>query len=127
MASPTYTPPSVLVVEDNEAARNGLASLLRTAGYQPIPVNNGRDAYNYLRARQRADLILLDMLMPELDGWQFLEKVRDWSKPLGVPIVVTTGTILSKEWAVAHGCTGFVKKPIDPDTLLKEVERCLGR
>jgi CheY-like chemotaxis protein len=125
MASPTYTSRTVLVVEDDQAARTGLVTLLQHAGYRPVPATNGRDAFEYLHTHQRPDLILLDMLMLGIDGWQFLQIIQDWSKPLGVPIIVTTGTILTREWAVTHGCAGFVKKPIDADALLTEVKRCL--
>jgi CheY-like chemotaxis protein len=126
MASSTYTLPTVLVVEDDEAARDGLAGILQHAGYHPVPLANGREAFDYLHAEQRPDLILLDMLMPGIDGWHFLQMLQDWSKPLGVPIIVTTGTILTKEWALTHGCAGFVKKPIDADQLLAEIRQCLG-
>jgi CheY-like chemotaxis protein len=125
MASPTYTPPTILVVEDEQAARDNLAHILQHASYQPVAVANGREAFDYLHSQRRPDLILLDMLMPGIDGWQFLQMLQDWSKPLGVPIIVTTGTILTREWAQAHGCAGFVKKPIDADQLLAEIRQVL--
>jgi CheY-like chemotaxis protein len=104
MASATYTLPTILVVEDEQRARDNLVTLLQHAGYTPVPVTNGREAFDYLYSHKRPDVILLDMLMPGIDGWQFLQMLQDWSKPLGVPIVVTTGTILTREWALAHGC-----------------------
>jgi CheY-like chemotaxis protein len=78
-----------------------------------------------LDARPAPDLILLDMLMPELDGWHFL----DWFQgPAGgaVPVVVMTGTILTREWAATHGCAGFLKKPFDAAQLVAEVRRVLS-
>src|SRR5262245_63909690 len=66
----------ILVAEDNEVAREGLAVLLRRAGYQVIPAANGQEALDRLDADTRPDVILLDMLMPVLDGWHFLERLR---------------------------------------------------
>jgi CheY-like chemotaxis protein len=125
MASATVTLPTVLVVEDEQAARNNLVNLLQHSGYTPVPVANGREAFDYLHSQKRPDVILLDMLMPGIDGWQFLRMLQDWSKPLGVPIIITTGTILTREWALTHGCVGFVKKPIDADRLLTEIHEVL--
>ena len=63
--------------------------------------------------------------MPVLDGWHFLDRLK--KSPHGsVPVVVTTGTILSREWAAAHGCAGFLKKPVEEADLLAEFRRCLA-
>jgi len=126
---PVLTPstdPTILLIEDNEFAREGLMAILRRENYQVTATTNGRQALDYLQAGNRSDLILLDMLMPVLDGWKFLEEVRNWSKPLKVPIIVTTGTILTPEWATQNGCAGLVRKPIDTDELLDEVKRCIA-
>jgi CheY-like chemotaxis protein len=87
---------------------------------------DGERALNYLRSGPRSDLILLDMLLPRMDGWHLLDALRAWSRPLRVPIIVVTGTCLSREWAEAHGCAGFLAKPVEPDELLAEIARCLG-
>jgi CheY-like chemotaxis protein len=120
---PTPAPKRLLVVEDNEVAREGLAAVLRPAGYEVILASNGQEALNVLATGPAPDLILLDMLLPVLDGWQFLNLTRSQGRP--PPIIVTTGTILTPEWARDYGCQGFLRKPIDADALLEEVRRCL--
>lgn len=115
----------ILIVEGNAVAREGLAVVLNDAGYPTAAAKNGREALDYLRAGNRPAMILLDMLMPVMDGWQFLQELRRWSVPLSVPVIVTTGTILTREWAEQNGCCGFVKKPIEEEELFREVERCL--
>jgi CheY-like chemotaxis protein len=112
----------ILVVEDNDLAREGLALALRKEGYEVVPVRHGQEALDYLEAGSSLDLILLDMLMPVLDGWHFLQK----SPHPSAPIIITTGTILSREWADTHGCAGFLRKPIASEDLLAEVHRCLA-
>src|SRR5262245_58076637 len=104
---------TMMIVEDNDVTREGLAAILNQAGYGVVSVDNGRDALDHLRAGKRVDLILLDMFLPVVDGWKFLEELQDWSRPLRVPIIITTGTILTREWAKQHGCAGFLHKPFD--------------
>jgi CheY-like chemotaxis protein len=116
---------TLLVVEDNDVCREGLAVVLRRAGYRVIPATNGEEALRLLGDGAPPDLILLDMLMPVLDGWRFLEWLqRRGHRP---PVIVVTGAgVLSREWAEAHGCAGFLRKPVETDDLLAVVWRCLG-
>lgn len=115
---------TVLVVEDNDVAAKDLTILLRRAGYDVAAVKDGRQALDYLRSKRPA-LILLEMLLPVLDGWHFLKELQSSSKPPDTPIVITTGVCLSREWAQAHRCAGFVPKPIEIDALLAEMKTCL--
>jgi CheY-like chemotaxis protein len=117
---------TLLVVEDNEVAREGLAAVLRRHGYAVALAANGLEALDYVGGNPAPDLILLDMLMPVLDGWRFLERLQQTGRLGATPIVVTTGTVLTREWARDHGCAGFLKKPIEVDPLLEEIRRCLG-
>jgi CheY-like chemotaxis protein len=119
-------PARLLVVEDNEKAREGLATILRREGYEAVLAANGQEALDLLRVGPPPDLIILDMLMPVLDGWHFLETLkRRGPRPLP-NIVITTGTNITLEWALDHGCQGFLRKPIQTEALLAEVRRCLG-
>jgi CheY-like chemotaxis protein len=116
----------VLVVEDNAGAREGMAAVLRQAGYGVVMASDGLEALVQLRAGSVPDLILLDMLMPVLDGWRFLEEIKKLAGSASIPVIVTTSTILTPEWAAAQGCAGFLRKPVDAAELLQEVTRCLG-
>jgi CheY-like chemotaxis protein len=116
--------PTLLVVEDNEAAREGLAFVLRRAGFNVLTAADGRRALQLLWSEPPPEVILLDMLLPVLDGWHFLERLRRGGPH--PPIIVTTATFLSREWAKDHGCAGFLRKPVDEEALLAEVRRCMG-
>ena len=113
----------LLVVDDDPDVRDSLGRALRLAGYTVSTVVNGADALASV-TRSPVDLIVLDMLMPVLDGWHFLQRLR--KLPLQPPVIVTTGTILTREWARDHGCQGLLRKPIETDQLLAEVRLCLG-
>jgi CheY-like chemotaxis protein len=117
---------TLLIVEDDSITREGLAVLLRHEGYQVVLAANGSEALASLRCL-RPDLILLDMLMPVLDGWHFLERLRAEAPTPTIPIIlVTTLSVICLEWAQAHGCCGIIHKPIDPDEMLVEIRRRLS-
>ena len=116
---------TVMVVEDNGFTRDGLATLLRRSGFDVVTVENGLQALDRLDASPAPDVILLDMLLPMLDGWHFLDRLRKGRSSVP-PVIVTTGTILTREWAASHGCAGFLKKPVEEHELLAELRRVLG-
>jgi CheY-like chemotaxis protein len=113
---------TVLVVEDDDTTREAVAQELRDAGYGVAEADNGREALDCVAGHAAPDAILLDMMLPVLDGWGVLERLRR-TYP-AVPVVVTTAAIISREWALQHGCAGFVKKPIDAGRLVEEIRRC---
>src|SRR5262245_14160930 len=116
----------VLVVEDDDLARERLADLLRGAGYGVLPAVDGEQALRLLRDGPRPDLILLDMLMPVLDGWHFLRRLPQEGPHPPVPVGVSTGNIRTREGRHDHAPQGFVRKPIETDDLLREVRRCVA-
>jgi CheY-like chemotaxis protein len=116
---------SILLVEDNRTEAEALSLILGEEGYSVNVVANGRDALDYLASNAAPRLILLDMAMPVLDGWHFLAEVNHRQPPLPSPIIVTTSTVISREWALTHGCAGFLHKPVEPEAIAQEVRRCL--
>ena len=114
----------LLVVEDNAITREGLATILESEGYSVILAANGREALNLLRGGARPTLILMDMMMPTGDGWEFLEMRRQDRALLSIPVLVTTAIgIASYDWARALGACGILRKPIPANSLLEEVRR----
>ena len=93
---------TLLVVDDHAEARDCLGVLLRQAGYGVRTAANGREALGLLDGGPAPDLILLDMLMPVLDGWHFLERLRLRGTGPRPPIIVTTATILTLEWVLGE-------------------------
>jgi CheY-like chemotaxis protein len=117
---------TILLVEDNEVVREGLARVLRGEGHAVAVAANGREALAALRGGLRPALVLLDMLLPGLDGWRFLEQWRADRALPPAPFVVVTGlAVASPEWAASLGARGLVRKPVEAEDLLREVNRCL--
>jgi twitching motility two-component system response regulator PilH len=116
---------SLLIVEDNDVTRVGLAAILRTQGYSTREVPSGHEAIELLRA-EKPDLILLDMLLSGDgdDGWGLLSKIRRNPEWRSIPIIIVTGmSIACEEWAAALGARTVVRKPIDTDDLLLKIEQ----
>lgn len=106
------TAPTILVVEDDDGARAGLGAVLSVNGYPVATAADGRDALSRLASDPKPALVLLDMIMPILDGWRFMELRAQEPDYAAVPVVVNTGmTYASYEWALARGAVGIHTSP----------------
>ena len=108
----------ILVVEDNPVASEQFAAVLAGQGYDVVAARDGQAALEFLAANPPPDLILLDLGMPVLDGWQFLNLLPQPH----APVIVTTSTTPPEP----EGCAGFLRKPVETEELLAEVRRCLN-
>ena len=116
----------VLIVEDNAELRHALVVLLETDGYAVAEAGNGLEALRLLRTAQvRPCLIVLDMAMPRMDGWDFrAEQDRDEGLR-SIPVVVVSADPLATQ--AGHTGAAVLLKPIDPEKLLELVERHCAR
>jgi CheY-like chemotaxis protein len=118
----------VLVVEDDDDMRDNLAALLRSDGYAVVTADNGREAFDWLRASDcLPDLILLDLLMPIMNGWEFrMEQVQD-ALLAEIPVLVLSSEADVRGEATALRVETCVSKPIDAYALLAEVRHMVPR
>jgi CheY-like chemotaxis protein len=117
--------PQILVVEDDEAIRGLVTEVLRDDGYDVSEAANGAEALTYMGGH-RPDLIVLDLMMPVMDGWAFVEECRRHGCCDEVPIVVTSAShdlAKTAERLRAYGVRTCLAKPFDVDGLLALVER----
>jgi len=110
--------PSILVVEDDADAREALVDILEVSGYSVVPAENGKKAIEYLRAAAPPSLIILDLLMPDMDGWEFRIQQKKIPNQAEVPVVVVTAFSGAKVDA-----NEVLIKPIDVDRLLDLVKQ----
>jgi CheY-like chemotaxis protein len=112
----------VLIVEDDADLRDMMAQLLSLEGYQARTVANGRDALEYLqKSGDHPDVILLDLMMPVMDGWEFRRRQSEDPALADVPVVVLSA--LDQSRAADLGGAAFLKKPLDFDRLIQLVRR----
>ena len=118
---------SILLIEDNEQNRYLLTFLLERSGYEVRAVADGARGIEAARAFVPA-LILLDIQLPMMDGYSVARVLRQNEALQRTPIVAVTSYAMpgDREKALQAGCTGYIEKPIDPETFVEEMERALS-
>ena len=116
----------ILIVEDDLDLARLVAEILEAAGYRTAIATNGHEALDHLQTNGRPDLILLDMMMPVMDGWKFREEQQRLPTLASIPVVTVTADGDARGKAASIQAAGYVAKPIMIDTLLDEVERICG-
>jgi CheY-like chemotaxis protein len=111
----------VLIVEDDADLREMMAQLLTLEGYAAATVSNGREALAYLRDNAAPDVILLDLMMPVMDGWEFRREQQRDAEMAGVPVIILSA--LDQPRAADVNADAFLKKPLDFDRLLELIRR----
>jgi CheY-like chemotaxis protein len=106
----------VLIVEDDNDLREMMAQLLSLEGFQAAAVANGRQALDYLREEDAPGVILLDLMMPVMDGWEFRRRQQADPMLAAVPVIVLSA--LDQNRAKDVGADAILKKPLDFDRLL---------
>jgi len=117
----------ILVVEDQEDNRQILRDLLGSAGYELTEAENGEEAVAAV-AKQRPDLILMDIQLPIMDGYEATRRIRTNPDLKSVPIIAVTSYALvgDEDKALEAGCNGYVTKPHSPRELLAKVRAYLA-
>lgn len=111
----------ILIVEDDEAIAEAIVGLLEDEGYSAVSVSDGRAALEKLRDGEKTCLILLDISMPVMNGWQFRQEQLKDAALAPVPVVVCTADGRAAVKAQSIGAAGWLQKPIDPERLLEVV------
>ncbi len=116
----------ILVVEDNEKNMYLMNFILVKKGYEVIQAATGEKGVE-LAASEAPDLVLMDIALPGIDGYETTRRIRQLAGRERVPIVAITSYALAgdREKGLAAGCNGYVEKPIDPAAFLPEIEKYL--
>jgi len=124
-ASPTGQ--TVLLVEDNEDNRIIYSTVLRHLGYEVVEAQDGLRAVELARSL-KPDIILMDISIPEMDGWEATRVLRQDPITKDIPIVALTAHALAddRERATALGFTSYLAKPVEPRAVVAEVRRWIG-
>ncbi len=114
----------VMVVEDDRDVRDTLVEVLEDAEYRPVSASNGQEALDRLRASDpKPCVILLDIMMPVMDGLQFRAAQRRDPALEGIPVVVLTAHASAQQMAKDLRVADFLKKPVRLETLLSTIDR----
>ncbi len=119
-------PPAILIIDDDESLTDVLALRLQKQGFDPITVSTGERGLERARSRQPA-LILLDLCLPDVDGFEVCRQLADSPETCSIPVVILSGldepNMLRRCRAV--GCQYFLRKPYDPNVLLTLIRQSI--
>jgi two-component system, cell cycle response regulator DivK len=117
----------ILLVEDNELNRDMLSRRLERRGYEVVAALDGQAAVD-LAGSAAPDLILMDMSLPVIDGWEAARRIRDGEATSRIPIIALTAHAMAgdRERALGAGCDDYDTKPIDLPRLLGKIEALIG-
>ena len=118
----------ILLVEDNEMNRDMLSRRLSRKGFEIVVAIDGRQGTE-MGIQGGFDLILMDMSLPEIDGWEATRQIRATPQGATVPIIALTAHAMAgdREKALAAGCNDYDTKPIELPRLLEKIEALLGK
>ncbi len=111
---------SIVIIEDDQSIRETLKMFLELEGYEALTAENGKEGLELLRRISKPGLILLDLSMPVMDGWEFMERLEKDPERASIPLVLVTAYADR-----AHGALGreILRKPVDLDALSAAVQR----
>jgi CheY-like chemotaxis protein len=117
----------ILLVEDNEANRDMLCRRLERSGFAVLAAADGRQGVEAAHS-EKPDLILMDMSLPEIDGWEAARRIKADPQTAALPIIALTAHALAgdRERALAAGCDDYDTKPIEFKRLLEKIQRLLA-
>lgn len=120
--------PRILLVEDDEMNRDSLTRLLRRRGYELLAAHDGAEGV-VLGQSEMPDLILMDMSLPVLDGWEATRRLKAAPETQDIPIIALTAHAMSadRDKALAAGCDDYDSKPIELERLLPKIEALLRK
>jgi CheY-like chemotaxis protein len=119
---------TILIVDDSPYIVDGLVALLKRKGYKPIATHGGEEALAVL-ATHIPDLILLDIMMEPMDGWETLEKIKTNPATKDLPVLMFSAKKITPEEAAEHSVNieDFVSKPVNPAQLLESIQSIFTR
>jgi CheY-like chemotaxis protein len=120
--------PLILVVDDTRDSRELFAEYLRMAGFQTEQAGSGREAIDKAAAL-RPSAIVMDLEMPEMDGWEATRRLKADARTAGIPVVALSAHVMedARKKATEAGCAGFLSKPCYPTDVAKELNRVLDQ
>lgn len=114
----------ILLVEDNDTNMYLISFILRKKGYEVLEAKTGEEGVE-LAIKERPDLIIMDIQLPDIDGLEATRRIRESKADGEVPIIALTSYAMTgdREKALKAGCNGYLEKPINPDTIIGEIEK----
>lgn len=119
---------TILIVDDDDRNVMALTAVLKFAGPVIIVAKDGLDCLEKLKIHTNVDIVLLDMMMPEMDGYETLKNIRNNALTKALPVIALTSNAMKgdKQKCIDAGADEYCSKPIDVDLLLSQMKKLLG-
>ena len=116
----------ILVVEDNKINMYLSCRILKSSGYEVIEARSGEEGVE-LAIKEKPDLIIMDIQLPGIDGLETTKRIRESEANGEIPIIALTSYAMAgdRKKALKAGCTGYIEKPINPETFISEIKKFL--
>lgn len=125
MEMPEKKKDKILIIDDDSRNIFALHLTLKTKGYKSLTAEGAEQGLEILKKRKDIALVLMDMMMPEMDGYQAIKEIRSFESNQNIPIIAVTAHAMSgdREKCMVAGASDYISKPIDVDTLLKVLKK----
>lgn len=122
-------PDKILIVDDDARNVFALSAVLRSRKYQCLEAPDMAGALSVLDDRQDVGIILLDIMMPDVDGYEAIPKIKEDERAAGIPVIAVTAQAMSgdRERCLQAGANGYITKPVDVDALIELLNTYLGQ
>jgi len=119
---------TVLVIEDNLDIRENTCELLELEGYKVLFADNGKTGL-ILATENKPDIILCDIMMPEANGYEVFDELKDNATTSAIPFIFLTASVEKKDIQAGldMGANGYIQKPFDPKELFEVISSCIGK
>ena len=119
---------TIMIVDDSSFIVDGLVAILKRKGYIPLPAHGGDECLEILKTA-KPDLILLDIMMEPMDGWETLDRLKSNPSTKGIPVLMFSAKKISPSEAQEHSINidDFVSKPVNPAQLIESIQRIFNR
>ena len=119
---------TIMIVDDSSFIVDGLVAILKRKGYKPLPAHSGDECLEILKTTL-PDLILLDIMMEPMDGWETLDRLKSNPATKGIPVLMFSAKKLSPSEAQEHSISidDYVTKPVNPTQLMESIQRIFSR
>ena len=118
---------TILIVDDSQTLRKMLSELLEGNGIQVVEATNGKEAQKTIEAGAHPDLVITDLIMPEMNGYELCRWIKAHTKKIPVLVCSTKSEEFDRYWGMKQGADAYITKPFQPPELLKTVKKLLRR
>ncbi|MFC1222530.1 MULTISPECIES: response regulator [Pedobacter] len=114
----------ILIIDDDNRNIFALKAVLKAKGFECLSAISAQDGFSVLEKHDHVDIVLMDMMMPDMDGYQAIAVMKKSAKMKDIPVLAVTAQAMvgDKERCLSAGASGYVSKPINVDELLKQIE-----